>query len=193
MTYPMDFSSLDAFNQGRLRRIHHLTSAKTALRILQSRHIWSLDSLGFANFSTNRSWPPTGAQQEACEISLSFAFVGPVMLVPMDCNPKNYEKNVLYHHVQYLHTQQKLGATISIGISRLAAGTSCGLKCTGAVLSDSFSLRCVSDQNSHFLAKRVEAELLATRTIRIPKDSNERARLTQLFVPPRFGMRDPNP
>jgi hypothetical protein len=191
MTYPLEFSSLDAFTQGRLRRIHHLTSAKTALRILQSRHIWSQDPMGFANFSTNRSWTLSGAQHEACEISLSFEFVGPVTLVPMDFNPKSYGKNVLYHHVQDLHTQQKLGVTISIGISRLAAGTSCGLKCTGAVPSDGFSLRCFSDHNSHFLAKRVEAELLAMRTIRVPKDSSERSRLAQLFVPPHFGLRPP--
>lgn len=42
-------------DQRRLRRINHMTSADTALRILRSQNIWSTDADRMTNFSLNQN------------------------------------------------------------------------------------------------------------------------------------------
>jgi hypothetical protein len=165
------FNQLDGDAKERLRRFYHVTSADSALRILQSGFIWS-DAPDLApNFGSNRTTKPefNGSQQ----IWLTFNFVGPVHLVAEEFSASEYTPNSLYVHLFEWPDMFGLEG-MRVDRLRVSQGTSAGLECVGFNASPNYLERCKSDIEATLLLTRIKRMAALSRNIRVPSTPQER-------------------
>jgi hypothetical protein len=175
------FEDLDEQLQIKWRRVHHLTTINTALRIVKSRHIWGKSPHGYANFSHEHS-PSLREPGHGPMVSLVFDFLGEVRLVSQDFSCDSYVSNVLYIHLLEWPGKVEAGGIREVGhmqISaiRLAAGSTGVLNCVGCKLSKDLEERRLSLRVS-MLTQELESAFSQPISISVPKSESERCALS---------------
>lgn len=164
----IDIASLAPELNKRLRRINHLTSSATAIRIIESGCIWSRDVDGPANFSLNQI--PRDHLDESPEISLQFEFTGSAVLVPWDFPATKYVRNILFIHVTEGLDSPTLD-TIKVWAARWPAGSTEYMRCLDFARTKDFIEASRSDPYRQLLLARLMALLGSPKTMRVPVQS----------------------
>jgi hypothetical protein len=179
----IDLSTLDPEIGKRLRRLHHLTSVTTAVRIVQSGCIWSNDVDGAANFSMNQV--PNDCLDETPEISLQFEFTGTAILVPFDFPNTQYLADVLYIHVTDGLAAPSLD-TIKIWAARWPRGSKANMRCVQFAQIKDFVNASRADPYLQLTLGRLVELLQHPKEMRVPLGSDV-YELKKQYPPPKFG------
>lgn len=169
------FSSLAAKDQLRLRRIHHMTSAEVALKILRSQSIWSNDLDDLANFSLNQS--PDDRLDVDREVSLGFSFSGPIELISANNPPAVMVTDVLYVYVSewpYVPTIEGM----RVWAARLKPGSSKHLVCDHVALVREYAERGQTCPHAQMAQQAIRDLVAKEPVIKVPIQS-DRPRIMQ--------------
>lgn len=169
-----EFSEFSVSDQQRLRRIHHMTSADTALRILRSQNIWSKDADRMANFSLNQD--PVDHLDEPMEVSLSFHFDGPVELISSNGLALGFKQDVLYIFVTRWPWEPKLKG-MEVWAARLMPGSQKHLVCDNVTFVDDFIARVKSNPHARLIHREIQATVNCKPRISVPNNDDEQEQI----------------
>lgn len=151
--------------QARLRTIHHTTSVETAIRMLESKCIWSQDLGSPANFSVNQT--SLDRLDEPSEVSLCFEYKGTGKMVPFDFSIYCYKPDTLYFHVTNGLNNENL-ENLKIWAVRWPAGSSNGMKCAGFHLYNDYFKSLNSSPKRQLLVQKLIDKLGDGVDFRVP-------------------------
>ncbi len=181
------FNQLEDDAKTRLRRFYHLTSAESALRILQSGFIWSDAQELAPHFSSNRSTKADFGPGQ--DIWLTFNFVGPAHLVAEDFPVSEHVANALYVHLYEWPDMYGLDG-MRVANVRVSAGTSVGLECIGYQAMPDYVERCKTDLESTLVLTRIKRLAAIPRSVRVPASAAERKEIRAGFPKSTFTTLD---
>lgn len=167
------FSSLPSEDQLRLRRIHHMTSADMALKILRSQNIWSNDEDDLANFSLNQD--PVDRLDLKREVSLGFYFDGPIELVNFGNPPASLATEVLYVYVTKWPWQPTLDG-MRTWAARLKPGSSKHLMCEHAAFVRDYAKLGQTHPYARLVQRDIHVLVANKARIKVPSRA-ERAKI----------------
>lgn len=177
-----EFSDQD---QGRLRQIHHMTSADTALRILRSQSIWSTDADQMTNFSLNQD--PVDQLDEPREVSLGFYFDGPIELISLQSQQKGFTPDVLYIFVTKWPWEPKLKG-LEVWAARLVPGSQKHLVCESAAFVHDFNDRAKSNPYIRLVQREIQATVSGKPRIFVPSTDVERSQIQGRYPSAKYSL-----
>jgi hypothetical protein len=177
------FNQLQAEARDRLRRFYHLTSASSALQIVQSGFIWSDTPELCPNFAPNRS--SSVESSAAPEIWLRFQYTGAVHLLPDDAPSASYKPNSLQLHLYEWPDMYDLQG-MRLARIRLSAPATSGLECIGFYASEAFLQKCKTDIAATLTLTRLKRLTAIYRSVQVPADAAQKASIQAQFPPARF-------
>ncbi len=172
-------------DQRRLRRINHMTSADTALRILRSQNIWSTDADRMTNFSLNQN--PVDQLDEPREVSLRFHFDGPIELISHHNQQRIFIPDVLYIFVTEWPWEPKL-SDLKVWAARLAPGSRKYLVCDGAAFVRDFNDQAKSNPYSRLVQREIQTIVSGKPRISVPKTDAERSQIQSRYPSAQYSL-----